>query len=95
MEHAHPRQSVTKEISPPRSWAKIREIYPDQWVCLVEIDWLEEGGLEFHTARVVGHGSTSEACFTQARPWWESYASIGSFFTGQMRQTLPRCDWFR
>ena len=42
-------------ISEPLTWAQIRARYPDEWVCLVEIGWLNDTDLDFTTARVAGH----------------------------------------
>jgi hypothetical protein len=60
--------NIAPQISEPLTWQEICERYPEQWVCLVEIDKLEEQNFEFHTARVVGHGKTRRETRDQARP---------------------------
>ncbi|MGN6106975.1 MAG: hypothetical protein ACTHU0_17855 [Kofleriaceae bacterium] len=77
-------------ISEPMTWAQICERYPDEWVCLVEIDRPLPNNFEFRTARVVGHGKTRREPFVQARPWWNHYRQIGHFFTGRVVAPIPR-----
>jgi len=77
-------------ISEPLTWAEICQRYPDQWVCLVEIDIIEEQNFEFHSARVIGHGKTRREPFVQARPWRDKYDTIGHFYTGKIVAPVPR-----
>jgi hypothetical protein len=60
--------------------------YPDEWVALVEIDWIDDD--EFRSARVAGHGKTRREPLDQARPLWACYDEIGHFFTGPIRAPL-------
>jgi hypothetical protein len=76
--------AVVGEISEPLTWAEICARYPDEWVCLVEVDYVHPNGLEFRTARVVGHGKTSAAPFAQARSWHALYREVAHFFTGRI-----------
>jgi hypothetical protein len=75
-------------MSEPLTWAAICERYPDQWVCLVEIDWTHPRDFEFRTARVIGHGKTRRAPLEQARVWWDRYPSIGFYST----RDIPALD---
>jgi len=75
-------------ISEPLTWKEICARYPDAWVCLVEIDWVNENDLDFHSARVVGHGKTRREPLAQARPLRARYEEIGHFFTGPIRAPL-------
>jgi hypothetical protein len=75
-------------ISEPLKWAEICARHPDEWVCLVEIDFTHPNGLEFQTARVIGHGRTRRAPFDQAIPWRAEYEEIGHFYTGHVTE-LP------
>ena len=68
-------------ISEPLTWAEIRERYPDQWVCLVKVDHINDRDFEFRTARVVGRGKTRRAPMQQARPYLEKYRSFARFHT--------------
>jgi hypothetical protein len=75
-------------MSEPLTWKQICERYPDEWVALVEIDWLNDTDFEFGTARVVGHGKTRREHYEQARAWSSQYASMGHFFTGRVRAPI-------
>ena len=61
-------------ISEPLTWNEICERYPDEWVCLVEIDRPDDNNFAFRTARVVGHGKHPRDPFLQ-----------GHYFTGDRR----------
>jgi hypothetical protein len=74
-------------ISEHLSWEDICLRYPDQWVALVEIDWIEDTD-EFRTARVAGHGPRRADPLVQARPLRARYEEIGHFFTGAVRAPL-------
>jgi hypothetical protein len=68
-------------ISEPLTWEQICDRYPNEWVCLVEIDSINDRDFEFRTARVVGHGKTRKASYDQAKPYNEVYRSMGHFST--------------
>lgn len=81
-------QPLEPLVSEPLTWAEIRARYPDQWVCLAEIGWVNDTDFEFTTARVVGHG-TSKGALDQAQPLWDRYQEIGHFFTGKIVPPSP------
>jgi hypothetical protein len=66
----------------PLTWAEICEQYPDQWVYVVEIDYIHPRGFEFRTARVISHGQTRREAYDQARLFRDYYELIGHYFTG-------------
>jgi hypothetical protein len=68
-------------ISEPLTWEQICDHYPNEWVCLVEIDSINDRDFDFRTARVVGHGKTRKASYDQAKPYNEVYRSMGHFST--------------
>jgi len=80
---------VAAEISEPMSWAEICSRYPDQRVCLVEIDREQPHDFAFRTARVVGFGKTPRDALDRARPWRARYAQIGHYFTGRITSPVP------
>jgi hypothetical protein len=82
--------ALRAEISEPLTWAEICARHPDEWVCIVEIDYIHPNGLEFRTARVIGHGKTRRAPIEQAKAWWNHYELIGHFFTGRIAVKPPR-----
>jgi hypothetical protein len=82
--------NIAPQISEPLTWEEICAKYPDQWVCLVEIDEIEEQNFEFRTARVIGHGKTPREPLDQARPLFDRYEEIGHYFTGRITAPIPR-----
>ena len=82
-------RSVESAGSEPLTWAEIRERYPDQYVCLVEIGWHNDTDFAFTTARVVGHGKTRREPLDQVETLWDRYGEIGCFFTGVIRRPTP------
>jgi hypothetical protein len=90
MSAAEAAEVVTAEISEPLTWAEICARYPDEWVCIVEIDRIHPRGFDFRTARVIGHGKTRGAPVDQARPWRAHYNLIGHYYTGRITVRPPR-----
>ena len=80
---------LAPSISEPMTWAEICERYPEQRVCLVEMDRVHPNGFEFRTARVVGYGPTPSEAFAGARPWRERYEEIGHYYTGKIQPPFP------
>ncbi len=68
-------------MSEPLTWEQICDRYPNQWVCLVEMDKLNDTDFDFRTARVVGNGRTRRKPLVQARPFRDRYELIGHYFT--------------
>jgi hypothetical protein len=83
-------EQLAPTISEPLSWDAICTRYPNQWVCLVEMDRPDANAFEFRTARVIGHGATRRAPVEQAKRWWGTYASIGHYFTGALDAPMIR-----
>ena len=82
--------------SEPLTWAEICERYPNEWVVLVEVDWVEKDEdnptFEFHSARVATHGPTRRAPLMEARSLRARYPEMAHYFTGQVR--TPLCGLF-
>jgi hypothetical protein len=72
-------------VSEPMSWKEICERYPDEWVALVEIDWVNDTDFDFRSARVASHGKRRKEPMVQAEPLWARYDEIGHYFTGRAR----------
>jgi hypothetical protein len=83
-------EAVAPSISEPLTWAEICERYPDQQVCLVEIDRVHPRGFDFRTARVAGHGKTRRDAFEQVRSWGGHYDEVGRYFTGRTNGLFVR-----
>ena len=73
-------EQLAPVITDALTWPQICDQYPDQWVCVVEIQWDEPRMFHFRNARVVGHGATRR----------EPYPKIGHFFTGKIIAPFPR-----
>jgi len=82
------RAQTEPRVSEPLTWQEICALHPDEWVALVEIDWLGDSDLEFRTARVVGHGKMRNEPLAQARRVRALYDEVGHFFTGAVH--VPR-----
>lgn len=80
---------LAAEISEPMTWPAICARYPDQRVCLVEIDRAQPHGFAFRTARVVGYGRTPSEALDRARPWRDRYPQIGHYSTGRITPPSP------
>ena len=83
-------KKLTRWISEPLTWAEVCARYPDQWVCLVEIDRIHPDLFDFRTARVIGHGKTRRDPVDQALAWRDDYDLIGHYFTGRIAVRPPR-----
>jgi hypothetical protein len=82
-------KTIAPTISEPLSWTAICERYPDQFVCVVDIQWTHPRDFEFRAARVVGHGKIRREPLEQASAWWDRYPSIGFYST---RESAPATD---
>ena len=82
--------AIVGEISEPLTWVEICARYPDEWVCLAEVDFIQPNGLELRTARVVGHGKTRREPLVQADPWRDHHDMIGHLYTGRITERPPR-----
>lgn len=90
-------EKIEAAISEPLTWDEIRERYPDQYVCTVEVEFGEPAGFEILTARVVGWGGSYQEAFARARPWRGYYEELQIDFTGTselayVRPTLTHDD---
>jgi hypothetical protein len=75
-------------VSEPATWSEICERFPDQWVALVALDWLDDDR-PYRTALVAGCGTRDEA-LAQARPLLKLFERIGPLHTGdEQAPSLP------
>ena len=86
MAFMHAIQEIVPTISPPMTWDEICALYPEERVCLVEVEYTHPNGCDVRTGRVVGHGKTSTEAFLQARPWRAHYDLITHLFTGELTE---------
>lgn len=77
------REALAAEPTESMTWQEICRRYPEQWVALVEIEWVDEDVIS--AARVAGHGPRRADPLEQARHLHSRYEEIGHFFTGRVR----------
>jgi hypothetical protein len=80
--------SHTPTVSEPMTWSEICERFPEQWIALVALDWVDDRDKPFRTALVAGHGSHRDA-LAQARPLLRLFDQMGPFFTGAPPLAVP------
>ena len=69
-------------MTEPLSWREICGRYPNQWVTLAQIDWIEDR-FELRSAIVLASGPTRAEAVRRARPLLDSCAEFGCFSTGR------------
>ena len=87
------RTAIELALSEPLTWREICARYPEEWVALVEIDWINEDDRDFRSARVAGHGKTRREPLVQAQAAWSRYGEIAHLYTGPVR--APATNLFR
>jgi hypothetical protein len=78
------------ETTEPLPWVEICIRYPDQYVCLVDIEHAELRSPEIKTARVAGHGPTRRAAFHASHDLNARYPLHAVRFTGVCTEPLIR-----
>lgn len=68
------------------TWDEICARYPDQWVLLVECDWID-GNIDndFRTAVVLAHGPSRDDTFRASEPEHSRYEEFVHEYTGPTR----------
>lgn len=59
-------ESLAPKVAAPLSWAEICEMYPKEWVCLLDIAHELDGSIR--SARVVSHDRSIERALDQVDP---------------------------
>jgi hypothetical protein len=72
------------------SWKQICKLYPDEWVVVTDIKWLDEGDYEFDSALVLGHFRSRKEASPHIKAAFQHYDEIGSYWTGAIRGPIPR-----
>ena len=81
---------VDQHVSERLTWKQICERYPDEWVVLVETEWVNDTDFDFGTATVLGHFKSRKQASPHIKQAFERYNEVGSFWTGKMRGPIPR-----
>jgi hypothetical protein len=72
------------------TWAEICERYADEWVVLVETEWVDEDNFEFDRSVVLCHSKSHKELYREARPLLRGVIDAGIYFTGPMGAPVPR-----
>lgn len=83
-------QQVAHYETEQLSWTEICARYPDQYVCLVDLEAVELGSPEIKTGRVVGCGLTRRAAVDPIRNLGKRYPRHSVRFTGVCTEPLIR-----
>jgi len=73
------------------TWSEICAQHPDEWVVLVDADWVDDHNFEFGTARVFSHRKHRREASADLGAL-SDYKNVGCFFTGRIRGPIPRFD---
>jgi hypothetical protein len=64
------------------TWDEICRRYVDEWVVLVETDWVNDTDFDFRAATVFGHAKTRKESSPIVKQAFLSHEEVGCFFTG-------------
>jgi hypothetical protein len=78
----HAAEKIESAVPESLTWAEIRVRYPDQFVCLADVDLLHPNGLDFRTAKVIGAGATRAEAFHEADAWRGVFDDVQLDYTG-------------
>ena len=73
------------------TWDEICRRLPNQWVVLVDIDWVNETDFEFATAAVIAHHKHRKEASPHIKATRAPGVEVGCFWTGEIRGPIPRC----
>ena len=72
------------------SWSEICERFSDEWVVLVDADWIDDHNFEFGTATVFAHSKERREATHDMGTACRRFDNVGCFFTGRIRGPIPR-----
>jgi hypothetical protein len=78
-------QPVCDPLPERLNWKQICERYPNEWVVLVEMDWVDNTYSSLRSAIVAGHGAHRSEPLEQTDALRGRYPRMGHFFTGRVR----------
>lgn len=70
------------------TWTQICDRYPDEWVVLVDTQWVNDTDFEFVTATVLGHFKSRKQASPCIKAAFQRYEEVGSYWTGPIRGDL-------
>jgi hypothetical protein len=81
------RQPKSATAAERLTWKEICVRYPDQWVVLVDLDYIDKNG-EFRSAVVFGHGPGRKETLRQFDPIQAGYSGFAHYYTGAIRAPI-------
>jgi hypothetical protein len=72
------------------TWDEICQRYPEEWVVMTEIAWVNDTDFEFGTALVLAHHKTRKEASPSVKAAFRQYDEVGSFWTGKIEGPVPR-----
>lgn len=72
------------------SWSEICERFSDEWVVLIDADWIDDHNFEFGTATVFAHSKERREATHDMGTACRRFENVGCFFTGRIRGPIPR-----
>ena len=72
------------------TWKQICERYPDEWVVLVDTEWVNDTDFDFGTTIVLAHHERRKDMSPDVKAAFERYESVGTYWTGTLRGPIPR-----
>ena len=88
----HPMNEARSHASADErlTWQEIRTRFPDQWVVLVDADWVDDHNFEFGTAKLYANREHRRDATTDLGAACRQFENVGCFFTGRIRGPMPR-----
>lgn len=80
-------------ISEPMTWGEICALYPDCWVCVVEVEWGRPRAFDIPSARVVSHAKTRRELDDQTQGMSDRHGEVGRYFTRQLEVIMLSPPW--
>ncbi len=71
------------------TWTEICARHPDEWVLLVDVDWIDRVNYEFRSAVVLSHARGRREVFDRVRPLLPRYPELAHYYTGSIRAPHP------
>ncbi|MCI0637013.1 MAG: hypothetical protein L0206_24320 [Actinobacteria bacterium] len=72
------------------TWDEICHRYPDRWVVLAGIDWVNDSDFEFGGAEVVDAFDRRKDASPTMKALLAGDREVGCFWTGEIRGPVPR-----
>lgn len=82
-------EAVAPMVASSPGWAEICHRHPDEWVCLVEIEYQTDG--QIRSATVVGHHRSLRSAMQQVESW-SSHRVVAYAHTGGRKPRFPRIE---